>query len=177
VERGEVDSLIVEAVARYDLSDDASYGLFDDACCRLAPEGAAALDGSLPYLRGTSRRERCAGAMLVGRIGEQSSEPLKQRAYDSLFAVLLVEHDDEVRDALAAGINLTWLTQTDDRSVLAMVEHPNPNARFAAALSLGLTTTDAPEDADKRAALERLTNDPDEGVRGWAEFGLDTLAL
>lgn len=177
VERGEIDSLIVEAVARYDRSDDATDRFFDDAWRTLVPEGAAALDGSLPYLQSNSRPERCAGAELLGRVGENSPEPLQQRAYDHLFALLLDEQDGAVRDALAAGIGLIWHSRGDGRAALAMVEHANPNARFAAAHSLGLTTSDAPDEADKRAALEKLKHDSDDGVRRWAEFGLETLSL
>ena len=60
---------------------------------------------------------------------------------------------------------------------LDLARHPNVNVRFAAAHSLALTTTDRSDDADARAALAELLNDPDEDVRGWAAFGLETLSV
>jgi hypothetical protein len=88
----------------------------------------------------------------------------------------LAESDGDVRDALAAGVGLIWVSRDDDTTPLSLVDDANPNLRFAAAQSLGLTTTDAAEDAAKRAALELLKDDPDDGVREWARFGLETLS-
>jgi HEAT repeat protein len=102
---------------------------------------------------------------------------VKQIACDYLFERLLTEPDHHVRDALTAALILIWVSRGDDRATLALVRHPNPNVRFAAAQFLGLTTTDGPDDEDNRAALAVLVTDPDEGVRRWAQFGLDTLML
>ena len=131
----------------------------------------------MPYAEGASPVERAAAAEIIGRVGEANDDPVKQKALDLLFRFLLIENDVDVRDALAAGVCLIWGSRGEEEAPLALIRHANANVRYAVAKYLGLGTTDAPEEAPRRAALEVLKDDPDEGVRKWAVFGLETLTL
>jgi len=177
MDRQAISALTAEAVARYDRSDDAVDQFFDEAWSRLAPEGDEAILVAMPYAEGGSSAERAAAAEIIGRVGEANHDPVKEKALDVLFGLLLTEKDADVRDALAAGVCLIWGSRGDEAAPLALIRHPNANVRYAVANYLGLSTTDAPEDAAHRAALEVLKDDPDEGVRMWALFGLETLTL
>ena len=143
-------------------------------CLELDPAAALAL--VTPYLSSDDRFQRAAAGQLVGRIGEAQGGALTRSCSELLFARLLGEEEGEARDSLACGLALIWNASGDELTPLELARHPNANARMAAAQNLAMTTTGRPDDADARAALQALLEDPDERVRGWAEVGLQSLA-
>jgi hypothetical protein len=163
------------AVAYYRSGDDSDGHLLEEAWRVLAPAGGEALAAIAPFLANTTADERAAAAYLIGRVGEANQDPVKREAQDLLLGVLAVETDREVRDAIASGLELVWASEAGTTEALTLVGHANVNMRYAAAHFLGLTSSDDPADGAELAALEVLKSDSDPDVRGWAEFGLETL--
>ena len=162
------------AVDAYAAQDD--YDVFTQHLVEVVElEPQVALPLVAPYLSSGNPFERDAAGYLLGRLAERHTE-LAPSCSQLLIERLIEETDDVAREGITAGLGLVWLAADDD-TPLELARHPNANVRFAAAHSLALTTTDQPDDADARAALAELLNDPDEDVRGWAEFGLETLSV
>jgi HEAT repeat protein len=144
-------------------------------CLELDPK--IALELVTPFLSSENPFERAAAGRIIGRLGEANLGAVSRPCSDLLFARLLGEADDEARDSIACGLGLIWNASGDEATPLELAGHPNANVRIAAAQNLAMTTTDRPDDADARAALQLLLEDPDERVRGWAEVGLETLSI
>jgi HEAT repeat protein len=142
----------------------------------VALDGERALALVRPYLDSGDRYERDVAALLLGRIAARRLGTFTARVSDLLLARLPGDSDPDARDGLATGLTHVWHS-VDDPKPLELARHPDANVRYAAAHSLALDTTDRPGDEDARAALAELLNDPDEDVRGWAEFGLETLSV
>jgi hypothetical protein len=140
-------------------------------------DAQAALGAVTPFLTSDNRFERAAAGRIVGRLGEANLERLSRPCSELLFARLLGETDGEARDSIACGLGVIWNAAGDEATPLELAQHPNANIRLAAAQNLAMTTTDGPGDAEGRAALQALLDDPDERVRSWAEVGLHTLAI
>ena len=174
--RDEVAEMTAKAVATYDLRGEA-YDAFYEIVKRALLTDEAAVEAASPYLSSNDPRERAAAASIVARIGEFNRGATAAACAGLLFDALLTETDRVVVDCLAAGLGLIWASTDNDRDRLELARHPNANVRCAAAHSLALYVTDDPRDAAARTVLEQLLDDPDEAVRGWAEFGLDTLTL
>jgi HEAT repeat protein len=145
-----------------------------ERCLALDPQ--TALELVTPYLSSDNPFERAAAARIIGRLGEANPDRVSRPSSELLFARLLGEDEGEARDSIACGLGLIWNASGDEASPLELASHPNANVRFAAAQNLALTTTAGPGDAEARAALQALLDDPDEGVRGWAEVGLAGLS-
>jgi hypothetical protein len=164
---------------------DSWYARFEhdlDAVRALDP--AVTVPAAAAYLESADRRERAAAGQLLGRIGEARRGSTARSCAELLLARLLVETtgeaphpEDEARAGLSVGVGLVWTATGDEVAPLELADHPNANVRYAVAHHLGMCTTDRQEDAAARAALATLLVDEDEGVRGWAEFGLDTLSV
>ena len=142
-------------------------------CLELDPQSA--LNLVTPYLSSENRFERAAAGQIVGRIGEAHLGSVTRSCSELLFARLLGENEGEARDSIACGLALIWNASGDELTPLELAHHPNANVRIAAAQNLAMTTTGRPDDAEARAALQVMLEDPDERVRGWAEAGLQTL--
>jgi hypothetical protein len=170
-----VEEVAAAAVACYRARDDSDGRLLEEAWRVLAPAGDEALAAIAPFLANATADERAAAAYLIGRVGEANQDPMKREAHDLLLGVLAGEIDREVRDAVAGGLGLVWASEEGTSEALTFVGHANVNMRYAAAHFLGLTSSDNPADAAELAALEVLKSDSDPDVRGWAEFGLETL--
>jgi hypothetical protein len=175
--RDQVAEMTAKAVATYDLQGEAYDAFYEIVKRDLITKPEAAIEAASPYLGSGEPRERAAAASIVGRIGEFNRGATAAACAGLLFDALLTETDRVVVDCLAAGLGLIWASTDNDGDRLELARHPNANVRCAAAHSLALYVTDDPRDAAARAVLEQLLDDPDEGVRGWAEFGLDTLTL
>jgi hypothetical protein len=67
------------------------------------------------------------------------------------------------------------VSQEGTSEALTLVSDSNVNMRYAAARFLGLTSGDDPANLSEFAALAVLKSDSDRDVRGWADFGLETL--
>jgi len=173
---------MVDSFGSYNRSDvvaeaDESDGSFDEVLTLLAKGGVDTIDVARPFLESFLVRERAAAAEIVGRVGEAGEEPVKSEAYELLFGCLLDEWHPGVGEAVAGAIGLIWTSRNDTATALSLIEHPNRNVRLAVAKHLAVETTNRPEHAEQRAALEHLRRDTDEGVQSWAEFGLGTLTL
>jgi HEAT repeat protein len=151
-----------------------TFGVELQRCLELDPQ--TALELVTPYLSSDDRFERAAAARIIGRLGEANPGRVSRPCSELLFARLLAEQEGEARDSIACGLGLIWNATGDEASPLELASHPNANVRLAAAQSLALTATDRADDAQTRETLRKLLEDPDEGVRGWAEVGLGTIS-
>jgi HEAT repeat protein len=152
-----------------------TFGVDLERCLEL--DAKTALELVTPFLSSDNRFERAAAGQIIGRLGEANLGLVSRPCSDILFARLLGEADDEARDSIACGLGLIWNASGDEATPIELARHPNANVRVAAAQNLAMTTTDRPDDASARAALQTLSDDPDERVRGWAEVGLETLSI
>ncbi len=163
--------------AAYDQAQEA-YRRFDEVLrCFFVLDLATVIAASKPYLDSDTPAEWTVAARVIGQTGAVQAGAAAGTAYELLFPRLLTATDQDARDVFASQIGSIWNALDDSSTPLALACHSNLSLRYAAAQALAMTTTDHPDDATARAALETLKDDPDEAIRSWANFGLETLDL
>lgn len=104
-------------------------------------------------------------------VGATSLDPATGPVQTDLMDVAsLILAGDQDTDAFSAAVDR--VTPADISALLALIEHEDPNVRFAVAQALPLIAqcqTPTPEMADGAITL---STDPDDDVRDWACFAL-----
>ncbi len=151
---------IVTAYLRSQRNDDATNSLAT-VHYRGGPEEFAA---GLELLNSTDPHERSAGADVLAQLGWQDQTFLEE-SIDALL-VALRDPDDSVVQSVIYSLGHRASPRAIE-PVLAFVEHPSAEFRYAAVH--GLMPHDTPVVVE---ALAKLSRDPDRGVRDWATFTL-----
>ena len=170
--------IVAQAVRAYRSGDDeGAWLVFEGLRRQIALEPEAGLAAAKPYVTSESANERGAAALIIGYLVSLQLRDAGAESAELLLGQLAIEPDASAREDLATGLGHIWNACDGRGTALMRASDPNPNVRYAAAKNLSFTTTDRPGDADARAALEILRDDPDAEVRSWAELGFETLSL
>ncbi|MFB0493742.1 hypothetical protein ABIE45_006398 [Methylobacterium sp. OAE515] len=173
------DALFARAVATLDKVDTSAVGEphdepASDAIGKLQRTGSrAVLEMCAARCASPDPRERRVAAAVLGQLGmrdRQASTVFREEHFRALHTLLLAEVTGpfDTRVLAAACIALGHLH--DPRvisSVAALRAHPEPDVRFAVALSLSGYDSD-----EAVTTLMALSADAEAQVRDWATFGL-----
>ncbi len=144
---------------------------FERSSALIAAHGRNAFRPLIALLADADPHRRATAAYLLGRLAE-GNYSLRIDVRQQLLDAIPAENKDEVVDALAVGASLAGLDQDE---ALALLRSPTANLRRVAAHHLAMVVRSDEEDESIRGALQFAgVSDPDEEVRGWAKFGLDT---
>ncbi len=156
----------------WDSSDPPPAGGFVDQALSLGRRGFDAVDDILKYLESSSRDDRAAAVFLLGRVGEAHRKELGPGITSTLLSHARKELDDEVLHAIAVAVSLAGI---ESDNALELLNDRDYRLRRVGAYDLAMTVSNSENDEAIRTALRGRLSDPDDTVRRWVRFGIETL--